>query len=210
MLTTKRSSESVYGAERSGAGIDLLERRTPADYAEFTNETAETESFEQAKERMQRNLDHILNYEKFNSEVTDSVLVEERTETEELQQVLDSSDSNENIKPTSTTLQFGDGQIDQVYSDMQRQKEGEHVAYHLNKKGKFVIALYSLAVAVIMALIVLNTGVLSGLRATNAQKTAQLDETIARFNALNEEIESISSNEYVINVAENDLGMIKK
>ena len=207
MLTTKRSGESVYANERSGAGIDLLERRSPADYADYVSEE-QTESFEQAKERMQRNLDHIMNYEKFNTEVTDSVLVEEKTE--EIQQVFDNSDNNENIKPTSTTLQFGDGQIDQVYGDMQRQKEDEVISYRLNKKGKFVVALYSLAVVVIMALIVLNTGVLAGLRSSNAQKSALLQEKVAQYNELNKEIESISSNDYVSNVAENDLGMIKK
>lgn len=209
MLTTKRSSESAYASDRSGA-VDLLERRNPANYADYTSEVEQTESFEQAKERMQRNLDHILNYEKFNTEVTDSVLVEERTEVEVMQEVLDSSDNNENIKPTSTTLQFGDGQIDQVYGDMQRQKEEEQLSYHLNRKGKFVVALYSLAVAVIMALIVLNTGVLAGLRTSNQAKVDLLNQKVAEYNAINQEIESISSNDHVINVAENDLGMIKK
>jgi hypothetical protein len=93
---------------------------------------------------------------------------------------------------------------------MQRQKEEEQLSYHLNRKGKFVVALYSLAVAVIMALIVLNTGVLAGLRTSNQAKVDLLNQKVAEYNAINQEIESISSNDHVINVAEKDLGMIKK
>jgi hypothetical protein len=90
------------------------------------------------------------------------------------------------------------------------EKEEEQLSYHLNRKGKFVVALYSLAVAVIMALIVLNTGVLAGLRTSNQAKVDLLNQKVAEYNAINQEIESISSNDHVINVAENDLGMIKK
>ena len=38
----------------------------------------------------------------------------------------------------------------------------------------------------------------------------ELNQKVAEYNAINQEIESISSNEHVINVAENELGMIKK
>ena len=61
-----------------------------------------------------------------------------------------------------------------------------------------------------MALIVLNTGVLAKLSNSNTAKAAALNETIAKYDAVQAQIESISDSDYIINVAENEYGMIKK
>jgi hypothetical protein len=63
---------------------------------------------------------------------------------------------------------------------------------------------------VILALIAINTGMLATLSGTHEARTAELNAKIAEYNVLQEEIESISSNEYVINQAENVLDMVKK
>jgi len=66
--------------------------------------------------------------------------------------------------------------------------------------------LYALVVTVILALIVLNTGVLATLSNTTQAKAAQLSATIAKYDALQTEIETITSSETIIEKAM-ELGM---
>lgn len=194
MVTTRRSSEFNV----SKGGIELLER--PATYEEFTTSTPSVEEdYSAAKERMQRNLDKLLNYDRA-SEMIDTV--EQPVEEAVLA-------SDEDIRPTSTTMQFGDD-IDQIRKEMNVAKEQEKKSYKLNAKGKFVMVLYALAVTVMLALIVLNTNMLANLNTVSEQKSSELFDAQAQYSALLDDIDAISNNEYVIDIVENQYGMIKK
>lgn len=204
---------SSYTETQRGSAIDLLERKTTSDSAVVEERREET--YEQAKERMQSNLQKLLNYDRFSEvgyvqdvEMASSVVAPEKEEVVE-EKATPVAFSDEDIKPTSTTLQFGDGEVDKVYSDMQRQKEAQKASFSLNGKGKLVVVLYSLAVTVILALIILNTGVLASIRRGNEAKASVLREKVAEYQVVSQKIDSISSNDYVIEVAENDYGMIK-
>ena len=203
---------SSYAETQRGSAIDLLERKSTS--ATAVVEEISEESYEQAKERMQSNLQKLLNYDRF-SEVGYVQDVEMASVvTPEKEEVLEEATttvafSDEDIKPTSTTLQFGDGEVDKVYSDMQRQKEGQKASFSLNGKGKLVVVLYSLAVTVILALIILNTGVLASIRTGNEAKASVLREKVAEYQVVSQKIDAISSNDYVIDVAEKDYGMIR-
>ncbi len=214
MVTTRRDEKTTtYSQSQRGSAIDLLERKVPS-YSAITEDRVE-ESLEEAKERMQKNLDKLLNYDRYTEmgyvqdiEMASSVV----PEISETATVSESpvAFSDEDIKPTTTTLQFGDGEVDKVYDDMQRQKESQKSSYRLNGAGKLVVVLYSLAVTVILALIILNTGVLASLRSGNEAKSSVLSEKVAEYQMLSEKIDALSSNERVIDIAENDYGMIKK
>ncbi len=211
MVKTMRDEKTTSCETQRGSAIDLLERKVTS-YSAVTEERP-TETYEQAKERMQSNFQKLLNYDRYSEmgyvqdiEKASAVTPEKEEVVEEVASPVAFSD--EDIKPTTTTLQFGDGEVDKVYGDMQRQKEMQKSAYHLNGKGKLVLVLYSLAVTVILALIILNTGVLASIKSGNQQKAAALDEKIAQYQTITEEIQSISSNEYVIDAAQ-DYGMIK-
>ncbi len=213
MVTTRRDEKtSTYYESQRGSAIDLLERKVPS-YSAITEEKSE-ESFEEAKERMQKNLDKLLNYDRYTESgyVQDiemaSVVTPETTPTA-IEVEAPVAFSEEDIKPTSTTLQFGDGEVDKVYDDMQKQKESQKSTYRLNGAGKLVVVLYSLAVTVILALIILNTGVLASLRSGNEAKAAILSEKVAEYQMLSEKIDAVSSNERVIDIAENEYGMVK-
>ena len=203
MITTRRSSEmssSVYESSASVAGVDLLER--PQSFEEFASVAPAINESEEALER-KRNLQNLLNYDRY-SEQASAVIVDETIE-----EVQASALADEDIRPTSTTMQFGDD-IDQIRREMNRaQEEEKSVSYHLNGKGKLAVTLYALAVTVILALIVLNTGVLAGLSNNVQAKAAELDSTIARYEAIQQEIESISNSDYIIDVAQNQYGMVK-
>ena len=88
-------------------------------------------------------------------------------------------------------------------------KGKEQTKYRLNNKGKLVVVLYSLVVTVILALIILNTGLLANLSNVKAAKAAELDAVMERYQTLNDEIADISSSEHIAEVAENNLKMIK-
>ena len=201
MITTRRSN-GFDTTESARGGVDVLERR-----ASIVSESApeREESMEETKARMQRNLDRLLNYDRYsemeaeNAAVISDAPAEEQTETVAM--------SDEDIRPTTTTTQFIDGDP-QIFNDANRSKEEHKSAYRLNAKGKLVVVLYALVVTVILALIVLNTGVLKAL----AKDIATLDESYrvqaAAVSAQKTEIAEISSDAHIAQVAETELGMI--
>lgn len=216
MITTKRAS----GFAIAGSGAtDLLERRSAQSFNDSVNEgtTVADGDLEEAKARMQKNLDRILNYDKYYEEeaieenaaknVVEATVVEE---TEIVDETRVESASEEDINPTSTTMQFGDADNAQVFNDMARQKEEQSESYRLNAKGKLVVALYAVAVALILTLIVLNTGVLAMLSKSQQETAAALSTSVSEYNAVVAEIDTVSSDENVIETAEKKFGMIKK
>lgn len=199
MVTTRRSTEmtsnSFENASNRG-GVDLLER--PQIVAQVQQTEIETNSISQA-EKMQRNLYNLLNYDRFTEE---NMQVQQVEATEEVVDVAD-----EDIRPTSTTMQFGDD-IDQIREEMKKSAEMEETSYRLNAKGKIAVILYSLVVTVILALIVLNTGILATFSAKENAVSASLNEKVMEYNQVMSNIQDISSPDYIINVAQNQYGMV--
>ena len=197
MITTRRSDG--LQAERARGGVDLLERDVKS-YEQASSQR--TESMEEAKARMQRNLDKLLNYDRYSElEAEESVVIEDAP------QVKESAYSDEDIRPTTTTTQFIDGDP-QIFNDATKSKESENVEYKLNAKGKLVVVLYALVVTVILALIVINTGVLKSLTAdvnTLSETYAAKAAAIEQQNAI---IAEISSPAHITEIAENELGMV--
>ena len=199
MITTRRNVG--FGDNSGSSAIDVLERKNPVDF-----ESATTDNFDVEREKMHRNLNRLLYGETEEQDIaeTDSEKAEEISP-----EIVSEAKSDEDIRPTSTTMQFGDGEISHIYNDLEKQKDQEKNGYKLNARGKLVVVLYALAVMVILALIVINTGVLASLKRTNQAMAEELDYRIAQYNAITEEINSVSADEYVISVAENTFGMIK-
>ena len=197
MITTRRSNG--LQTESTRGGLDLLEREA-VNYEQTAPERVE--SMDEAKARMQRNLDKLLNYDRYSEmEAEKSAVIEDAP------QMREAAYSDEDIRPTTTTTQFIDGDP-QIFNDAAKSKSDEHVGYKLNAKGKVVVVLYALVVAVILALIALNTGVLrtlsadvNSLSATYAAKTAAIEQQ----NAI---IAEISSPSHISEIAENQLGMV--
>lgn len=219
MVTARRSSAYAAEENRAASAVDLLERKSPETFGEYTSVPEREENLEEAKLRMQKNLDRLLNYDRSSEEslyaeaVTDNLDVAPSYADENIvsatEMGADEAVTEDDIRPTSTTMQFGDGNSEPVLSDMVRQKEEQKESYRLNAKGKLVVALYAVAVALILALIVINTGVLAVLSKSSAESAAVLSAKIAEYNAVAEEINAASSQEHIIEIAENVLGMIK-
>ena len=196
MVTTRRSSDVVVNNLDStpNGGVALLEKpRAVETQAEPSINSADSE-------RMQRNLQRLLNYDRYAEANMEEVAVCETQTT---------NFADEDIRPTSTTMQFGDDNIEQIREEMNKSQAVEEGSYHVNAKGKVAIVLYSLVVAIIMALIVINTGVLASVSSKEASAQALFEARVSEYSAITQNIESISSPDYVIDVAENQLGMVK-
>ena len=189
MVTTKRSDNvrsSYY--EHNQGGIGLLEKEAPASYNDYMGNTqVHEENLEQARERMQKNLDALLNYDK----------VEQKVQTTIEENVVEiKNEVDEDIRPSLTTMQFGDGDIDQMRSEM-RVEENTKERVRITGKGKVAVALYSLAVTVILALIALNTGVLATLTSQFSSKSNMLDAKISEYSQVSAQVDYTNSSEYV-------------
>ena len=141
----------------------------------------------------------ILNYDK-PAAVVDEPVQEIKEET--VAPVAEAQD--EDIRPTTTTMQFGDADVNQMFNEL---REHEQTEKKTSAKTKFIVALYALAVTVIFALIIINTGVLSVIKSKSELKQAELDNAIAEYNAVSDEL-AAHGDDYVIDVAVNELGMI--
>ena len=211
MITTRREigeSRQTFGA--CGGNVALFEREMPANTTEIAEEkqATQTEDVNAAREKMQSNLRKLLNYDK--PETKEEVKTAAAEAVSSTEQVADSAalqENEEDIRPSSTTRQFGDGDLDQMYSEMGREKDRE--TYKINGKGKAVLFVYSIVVAIILALIVLNTGVLANIRSRMEVKQAELGILARTYQDKQDYIDSISDNDYVIRLAEGTYGMIK-
>ena len=200
MITTRRSN-GFDSIESARGGVDVLERRSVNTEVAPERE----ESIEEKRARMKTNLDRLLNYDRYSeieseeSAAVREVPVEEKTETVAM--------SDEDIRPTTTTTQFIDGDP-QVFNDAAKSREDRKSAYKLNGKGKLVVVMYALVVTVILALIVLNTGVLRSLSKDIAALDASYKAQEAAVSAQAAEIAEISSDAHIAQIAETELGMI--
>lgn len=221
MITTRRSQSEITN-ERTN--VATLEREVPTSFNEYlvkdaVNEADDLKVSERA--RISQNLDLLMNYEKYLDQKEEPVKAEapvkakaeapaapyfapERAQTVEIPE---KTAAAEDLKPSSTTMQFTETDMDTLYQDLQQEEESK--GYYLNAKGKLMIALYALVVVVIMALIIINTSVLSALNLSFREKSENLAALQSRYEEMNRELDEISSDEHVIEIAEDEYNMIK-
>ena len=102
-------------------------------------------------------------------------------------------ETNEDLKPTATTIQYRS----ELYSDEKRTVVEEKKGYALTAKGKLLLAIYAVVVVIVLALIIVNTSVLKNIDTETAAYEAQLNESIARAEKLAEDIEVATSYETI-------------
>lgn len=204
MITTRRSTNEsntmFYGNE--GGNVAVLEKENTSNYAEYSGEKViEEEDYQKAKQRMHENLERILNQGKFAEEVKD--VEQEYKEIDEVK-----ANQDEDIRPTSTTMQFGDGDVNTLMNEMQNEGK-EDVQYKINKKGKIVVALYTACVAVVLALIVINTGLIALLTSKQEASANELANAVSAYNQSVAELNEATSEEHIVDLAENVYKMVK-
>ena len=205
MITTKRTGSSNTSYSQSNSSVAVLDRPV-SSYASFTSTTTNEETLEQANARMRENLQKLLNYDRYAETVQDSAVIEETpvtTEVETVEAVQDYLD--EDIRPTSTTMQFGDD------ADVDIRNEAKNVttpekSYRLSTKGKIIIALYSVVVALVFALIIINTTMLSAIRGDISTARVKLNNVRVEYE---ESLDKLQELEDLVPERAEELGMIK-
>ena len=201
MITTRRSTESsnVSFDNNVNSNVAVLERSETLNY-QTVSAPAKEDVDTEARARMQENLEKLLNYDRYSEQV-----YEETVET----QVVDESSSytEDDYRPTSTTMQFGEGESEQIFNEMKVQNQEEKESYHLNGKGKLVVVLYALLVTVMLALISINAGIIPSLSNTVDAKAAELNERVEILSELQSENEYLTSSEHVSQWAEQNGGI---
>lgn len=210
MVTTRRTNNDlVYNTDYNDVSNVTLLERTVASYDEADNTvTVQNETIDQTRSRMQENLEKILNYDRY-SATASTIEIEKEDAQEDVSTVVDqeiSEMNDDDIRPTSTTMQFGDTNLDEMYKEMNRGKSDEQSSYKLNLKGKIIVAAYAIFVGVIFALIILNTGVLTVLAQSNKEMANRLYELQEEKMVIEEKINQIDD-EFVKNIAINDYNM---
>ena len=195
MVTVRRTTEEMTRMNNSSRqSVALLERTAPVYDA--SSESVTEAEYVDAKRLMRDNLNKILNYDKV--EVVEDAVVEEALTEEAVLTETIVDQNSEDIRPTSTTMQFSiDSDVDEMKREMNKADTATQSVSRFSVKGKMVIAIYALAIAVIMTLIVLNTGILAKLSMANEAKAAVLAEKQAAVVDLDEQIAS-KSDDYII------------
>ena len=204
MVTARRSNETsrtMYEQSTARGGVQVLER--PLAYEEF----AQVSVSDAAAER-RKNLNDLLNYDRYSAEVVVDAPINEPVK-EKVENVVNSAYvlDDVDIRPTSTTMQFGDIDAGEIQNEMKSEVTASE-GYKLSGKGKVLVVLYSLVVAVVMALIMINTGVLNGLNTAKAETLGVLSEKQGIYAEIVAENNKLANPENIIEWAESN-GMIK-
>lgn len=205
MITTKRTGSSNTSYSQSNSSVAVLDRPA-SSYASFTSNTTNEETLGQANARMRENLQKLLNYDRYAETVKDSAVIEEtpaQTEVETVEAVQDYLD--EDIRPTSTTMQFGDDADVDIRNEAKTINAPEK-SYRLSTKGKVIIALYSVVVALVFALIIINTTMLSAIRGDISTARVKLNNVRVEYE---ESLDKLQELEDLVPERAEELGMIK-
>lgn len=215
MITTRREANYTNDTNTARARLGLIEQPIPKAYNEVAdNSETFTRNEETDKKRMSENFDILLNYEKYLADAKKKEQEEKlraatvETEAVVVDEIGTAAPVKEDITPTSTTMQFGTDDVGSLYSDMKKD-EKQDSKYRLNSHGKIMLAIYTLVVATILTLIIINTSVLASLRTANASKVNELELLNSQYTQLTDEFNQISSDQHVIEIAEGEYNMVK-
>lgn len=114
-------------------------------------------------------------------------------------------EASEDLTPTMTTIQYRSD----LYRDEQRVVKEEKKGYSMTAKGKLLMCVYAIVVAVVLALIIINTSVLNNLDSSIAAREAELNSVMTQSQALKDEIAELTSDSSIISRAEEELGMVR-
>lgn len=206
MITTKRSGSENTSYTNNKSSVAVLDRPV-STYSSFVGSSVKEESVEEASARMRENLQKLLNYDRYTETVKDSVAVIEETPTNvQENKPEESACLDEDIRPTSTTMQFGDDADVDIRNEVAAVKTEEKQSYKLSMKGKIIIALYSVVVALVFALIVINTTMLSRVKNDISLKQQELAQIQTEYQLSEERLQELENQ--VPEKAE-EMGMIK-
>ncbi len=120
-----------------------------------------------------------------------------------------SVEKDEDLMPSSTTMQFESYDDNDIYEEVRPKNETDlQKKYKINTKGKVLIAVYALVVATILSLIVINSRMLKSLDNSISGYSGKITELTEEYTKVNAELDYVKSDAVIIEKAE-AFGMVK-
>ena len=185
---------------------NVIEKNTFVDEFEMnattteTTKQAEVSSEEKAfNSRIADNFDRIMHYDTYNR--TDAVKERNQTVSGFVSGV------NYDTKPSSTTMQFERMNRAEIYQDY-RAEASYQTQTKVRATAKIAVAVLALIVAILSALVILNTSLLKNMNGVIDGKLTEIEALQEEYSALKDELSEISSDETIIDKAK-DFGMVE-
>ena len=184
----------------------------------------------QRNEAMKSNLDKILHYERYRGEEpqvrqevksnatsavedyfrrgeaaqrvapVETVVSPERTQKAE---------ESEDLRPSSTTMQFESAEESDIYEDLDYKRQvKQEENFRISAKGKMLIAIYSAVVFIILTLIVINAKMLKSLDGSLTNRSEKVNELNKTYEKVSDDYNQAMSDEAIDQWAK-DHGMQK-
>ncbi len=185
---------------------NVIEKNTFVDEFEMnatpteTTKQAEVSSEEKAfNSRIADNFDRIMHYDTYNR--TDAVKERNQTVSGFVSGV------NYDTKPSSTTMQFERMNRAEIYQDY-RAESSYQTQTKVRATAKIAVVVLALIVALLSALVILNTSLLKNMNGVIDGKLTEVEALQEEYSALKDELSEISSDETIIDKAK-DFGMVE-
>lgn len=198
MLTFKRNETSENKSDTM-----VMDRDGVVSAFDIIEEAKVGETEQQLKERKSRCLDRLLNYEQY------TATKEAPSAEDVLERAISDVDgvrlTKEDILPSSTTMQFEGEDTEDVLEN-----EISIVSSRRVKPiGKLLIVAYCALVSIIMALIVVNTGIINSLDDSATEKRDKINDLQSQYGQVIDDVDYVNSEDYIKDVVENEYEMVK-
>ena len=184
---------------------NVIEKNTFVDEFEVQATTEAPAKVEVSSEersfnsRIADNFDRIMHYDTYNK--TDAVKERAQTVSGFVSGV------NYDATPSSTTMQFERMNRAEIYQDY-RAESSYQTQTKVRATAKLAVVVLALIVALLSALVILNTSLLKNMNGVIDGKLSEVEALQEEYDALQEELSDVSSDETIIDKAE-DIGMVK-
>lgn len=174
------------------------ESNTQVNTLENVNVSDEAREF---NSKIADNFDRIINYDAYTR--SDSV--------KQTQQTVNTfvNGYNYDASPSSTTMQFENMPKAEIYQDY-RVDAGYANVTKVRTSAKIAVVILSLVIALLSALVVFNTSLLKNMNNSIDGKLNELQALEEEYTSLQQELSDVSSDQTIIDKAQNDYGMVVK
>ena len=195
MITTRRNSERTVTTVASFEDIVRKSSASTRAYEEYDlNEQVESEQQKARRfnDAIAKNFENLLYFR--NEETAEAVQDVVAAPVATPDEVEDAD-----LCPSSTTMQFREENAAvEIYHDIKKEAT---TSYKINTKGKLLIAVYSLVIITLFALIFMNTRALKSLDNEITQMNGDVENLQQQVVGLDEQLEYYSSEEHIIEQA---------
>lgn len=108
------------------------------------------------------------------------------------------AEESEDLRPTSTTMQFESAEENDLYEDLNYKKVSKKEEnFSISSKGKMLIAIYSAVVLLILSLIIINARMLKSLDGSLSTRSERVNELQKTYERVSDEYSAVMSDEAI-------------